>query len=260
MVNHFIANDLGINNNYYMYEKNSKPDINKHMEHGMQFIKFKNTMNTDNEFSFLQNSSSPEYGSIIEALEGHESTQTTTPSDSTPVTAEEESFKILMSEYSTLYMTYTATMLSKDPSDVSRREMEADLNARKNALLDMATIIMNNIRASSSRASSSRASNSRASSMNAENLQNAMNELNEKTVQNINTYDENTISGKIETTKLNMTSMYYHYIVYFFICVILISFTFNIFINQNADVMNAIIVVGALLLVFLISKKYSIYI
>ena len=255
MVNHFIANDLGINNNYYMYEKNSKPDINKHMEHGMQFIKFKNTMNTDNEFSFLQNSSSPEYGSIIEALEGHESTQTTTPSDSTPVTAEEESFKILMSEYSTLYMTYTATMLSKDPSDVSRREMEADLNARKNALLDMATIIMNNIRASSSRAS-----NSRASSMNAENLQNAMNELNEKTVQNINTYDENTISGKIETTKLNMTSMYYHYIVYFFICVILISFTFNIFINQNADVMNAIIVVGALLLVFLISKKYSIYI
>ena len=233
-----------------MYEKNSKPDINKHMEHGMQFIKFKNTMNTDNEFSFLQNSSSPEYGSIIEALEGHESTQTTTPSDSTPVTAEEESFKILMSEYSTLYMTYTATMLSKDPSDVSRREMEADLNARKNALLDMATIIMNNIRASSSR----------ASSMNAENLQNAMNELNEKTVQNINTYDENTISGKIETTKLNMTSMYYHYIVYFFICVILISFTFNIFINQNADVMNAIIVVGALLLVFLISKKYSIYI
>jgi hypothetical protein len=233
-----------------MYEKNSKPDINKHMEHGMQFIKFKNTMNTDNEFSFLQNSSSPEYGSIIEALEGHESTQTTTPSDSTPVTAEEESFKILMSEYSTLYMTYTATMLSKDPSDVSRREMEAELNARKNALLDMATIIMNNIRASSSR----------SSSMNAENLQNAMNELNEKTVQPINTYDENTISGKIETTKLNMTSMYYHYIVYFFICLILISFTFNIFINQNADVMNAIIVVGALLLVFLISKKYSIYI
>jgi hypothetical protein len=250
MVNHFIANDLGIYNNYYMYEKNSKPDINKHMEHGMQFIKFKNTMNTDNEFSFLQNSSSPEYGSIIEALEGHESTQTTTPSDSTPVTAEEESFKILMSEYSTLYMTYTATMLSKDPSDVSRREMEAELNARKNALLDMATIIMNNIRASSSR----------SSSMNAENLQNAMNELNEKTVQPINTYDENTISGKIETTKLNMTSMYYHYIVYFFICIILISFTFNIFINQNADVMNAIIVVGALLLVFLISKKYSIYI
>ena len=250
MVNHFIANDLGIYNNYYMYEKNSKPDINKHMEHGMQFIKFKNTMNTDNEFSFLQNSSSPEYGSIIEALEGHESTQTTTPSDSTPVTAEEESFKILMSEYSTLYMSYIETMLSKDPSDVSRREMEAELNTRKNALLDMATIIMNNIRASSSS----------TSSMNAENLQNAMNELNEKTVQNINTYDENTISGKIETTKLNMTSMYYHYIVYFFICVILISFTFNIFINQNADVMNAIIVVGALLLVFLISKKYSIYI
>ena len=250
MVNHFIANDLGIYNNYYMYEKNSKPDINKHMEHGMQFIKFKNTMNTDNEFSFLQKSSSSEYGSIIEALEGFESTHLTTPSDSTPVTAEEESFKILMSEYSTLYMSYIETMLSKDPSDVSRREMEAELNTRKNALLDMATIIMNNIRASSSS----------TSSINAENLQNAMNELNEKTVQTINTYDENTISGKIETTKLNMTSMYYHYIVYFFICLILISFTFNIFINQNADVMNAIIVVGALLLVFLISKKYSIYI
>ena len=41
MVNHFIANDLGIYNNYYMYEKNSKPDTNKHMEHGLEFINFK---------------------------------------------------------------------------------------------------------------------------------------------------------------------------------------------------------------------------
>ena len=259
MVNHFIANDLGIYNNYYMYEKNSKPDTNKHMEHGLEFINFKNRMNNDNEFSFLQNSSSPEHGSIIEALEGDNSITSSTPNDTTPMTAEEESFKILMSEYSTLYITYIETMLSKDPSDESRINMEADLNTRKNALLDMATNIMNNIKAISSSSSNS-SSNSSTNSMNAENLQNAMNELNEKTIQSINTYDENTISGKIETSKLNMTSMYYHYIVYFFICIMLISFTFNIFINKNADVMNAIIVVGALLIVFLISKKYSIYI
>ena len=73
-----------------------------------------------------------------------------------------------------------------------------------------------------------------------------------------NRYDETTISGAIETTGLNMNSMYYHYIVYFFISITLISFTFNILVNPNANVMNAIIVVGALFLIYFIMRRNAV--
>jgi len=55
-----------------------------------------------------------------------------------------------------------------------------------------------------------------------------------------------------------MNSMYYHYFVYFIITVTLLSFTFNIMVNPNANVMNAMFVVGALLLVFFISRKFGV--
>ena len=67
-----------------------------------------------------------------------------------------------------------------------------------------------------------------------------------------------TINGSIETSALKMTSMYYHYFVYFIIAVTLLAFTFNIMVNPNANVMNAIFVVGALLLVFVISRKFGV--
>jgi hypothetical protein len=67
-----------------------------------------------------------------------------------------------------------------------------------------------------------------------------------------------TIRGKIETSALVMNSMYYHYFVYFIITVTLLSFTFNIMVNPNANVMNAMFVVGALLLVFFISRKFGV--
>jgi hypothetical protein len=64
-----------------------------------------------------------------------------------------------------------------------------------------------------------------------------------------------TISGKIETSDLRMTSMYYHYLVYFLISITLLAFTFNTIFNPEADVMNAIFVVAALLMVYFFTRN-----
>jgi hypothetical protein len=74
---------------------------------------------------------------------------------------------------------------------------------------------------------------------------------------NAGKYDDTTIAGAMENTSLNMTSMYYHFLVYFLISATLIAFTFNIMVNPDANVMNAIVVVGALCTVYIISRHYA---
>jgi hypothetical protein len=66
---------------------------------------------------------------------------------------------------------------------------------------------------------------------------------------------DHTLAGKIEASDLRMTSMYYHYLVYFIIAATLLSFTFNIMINPEANVMNAIVVVGGILLVYFFTRN-----
>jgi hypothetical protein len=242
-----MVDNLGIyNNTYHMYDTNDNYDINKHMEHGVEFIKLKKN-SSNNEHTLLQTSTSSNYGSIIEALEGDDSGTPTTIHENYTISKEEETFKILSSEYSTLYKTYLSTMLKKDVTDLERIKMENALNTKKNILLEISKKLMNNTNSSSS--SVTKKVN------NQKKIINYINELKKTNINKNHKYDDTTVKGKIETTQLNMTSMYYHYIVYFLICVTLISFTFNLIVNENADVMNAMIVVGGLLIIFLISRK-----
>jgi hypothetical protein len=69
-------------------------------------------------------------------------------------------------------------------------------------------------------------------------------------------YDRNSINGAMETTELNMTSMYYHVFVYMAIAITLLAFIFNLMVNPNANVLNAIFVLGALSVVYIISKYF----
>jgi len=68
------------------------------------------------------------------------------------------------------------------------------------------------------------------------------------------TQPNDTLYGKLETTSLSMTSTYYHYIVYFLVCVTIIAMTFNLLFNPNADVMKSVFVVGGILAIYFISK------
>jgi hypothetical protein len=80
-------------------------------------------------------------------------------------------------------------------------------------------------------------------------IQNPLHQMNTQTQTN----DDN-INGKLETTSLSMTATYYHYIVYFLVCVTIIAMTFNLLLNPNADVMKSVFVVGGILAIYFISK------
>ena len=72
-----------------------------------------------------------------------------------------------------------------------------------------------------------------------------------------NKLDKHTVAGKMETSALNMNSMYYHYLVYFFIAVTLIAFIVNMLVNENANTMSATYVICALVFVYVISRYYA---
>jgi hypothetical protein len=78
---------------------------------------------------------------------------------------------------------------------------------------------------------------------------NGLHELNNK-------YDDTTVRGAMETSELNMTSMYYHVFVYLAIAATLIAFVFNLMVNPDASVVNATFVLGALFAVYIISKYF----
>jgi hypothetical protein len=211
------------------------------IDQGIEFKNLSKKNYSENEHHLLQETSSPQWKSIVEDFNGDTINLPHASSDETH-------FNSLISSYASAYNTYTSSLLSKPSSDESRIAVEADLIRQKNLIIAAATQINNsNIHTEilEKQAINSRLINSKLIQLAQEkNKTYAMNE----------NYDENTVSGAIETTSLNMNSMYYHYIVYFIVAITLISFTFNIMINPEANVMNAVFVVGALVLVFLIAR------
>ena len=139
--------------------------------------------------------------------------------------------------------------------DESRKAAEAELIIQKNNILAAVNQIKNDVELNNE---------TRAKLMNAfndtqEDMRFNLNELNEhkkKISEMRENYDLESINGAMETTELNMTSMYYHVFVYMLIAVTLFAYIFNLMVNPNASVLNAMIVLGALTLVYIISRYF----
>lgn len=243
--------NLGIYNNHHMYNENINYDINKHIEQGTQFEKYGKKYQADNQHSLLTNSSSSEWRSIVDTTneenainqprlyEGMQST----PSD------DEYNFNKLVSEYATLYNTYTTTMLRKSKTDAQRMSMEYALISKKTAVMAAADRLQSNV------------NNNKRMLTNPTQLNIVLHELDKhkKLIDNSDDkYNYHTLGGKLETTSLNMTSMYYHYFVYFVISITLLAFTFYTMVNPNANIMNAVYVVVGLLAVYFITRRANI--
>ena len=177
------------------------------------------------------------FGSIKEAMGDIDSIQKSNDDlkSTTLITTYEDEMDQLKTEYSTMYNSFIENQSSL--SDEERSNIEQELLSKKKRL-----------------------------ELLAENIKNEMNTLLKSSELNDTTQtegfqdfyiDQTTTNAKLETTKLRMTSNYYFYLVYFIIAVTLLSFTFNIMVNPNADVMNAIFVVGGIVIIFLISKMMS---
>jgi hypothetical protein len=85
---------------------------------------------------------------------------------------------------------------------------------------------------------------------------NSLNEHKKKLNEMTGKYDLESINGAMETTELNMNSMYYHAFVYMLIALTLFAYIFNLMVNPNASVLNAIFVLGALFMVYIISRYF----
>ena len=237
---------MAINNNYnlgkntyHSYGKYSQKNMNSSIIQGKLFNQYADKYDsvTKNKGGLLSKLTSG-FGSIKEAMEGFVEPIQTSNDDlqrTTLITTYEAEMNKLQTEYSTMYNSFIENQSSL--SDEERSNIEQELLSKKKRL-----------------------------ELLAENIKNEMNTLLKSSELNDTTQtegfqdfyiDQTTTHAKLETTKLRMTSNYYFYLVYFIIAVTLLSFTFNIMVNPNADVMNAIFVVGGIVIIFLISKMMS---
>jgi len=338
MGNDFMGNDLG-------YTINPEYDMNTHIEQGVQFNK--NIIKV-NEHPLLEASSSPEWGSIVEAFNDENSINRQKRITLSPMREKEANFNNRVSQYARNRNEYNSTGMKLVLPDEARIARERLLDEEKNTIIASAKDInsdmkqlreankmkkireinemkqlrkinrmkeiqelkkmkqlqeenelrkireeneikrlrginemkkireitemriireekeMIKLREVNERIKQLRLINNdltNAITNNQMKIKSDITELNQYHADAANfknKIDSNSLAGAVEVTELNMTSMYYHYLVYFILSITLIAFTFNIIVNPDANVMSALFIVVALVVVYLISRYYLI--
>jgi hypothetical protein len=87
---------------------------------------------------------------------------------------------------------------------------------------------------------------------------NDVNEYRENQEEYERNYDNDSVDGALEYSALRMNSNYYHVFVYLLVAATLFGFIFNLMVNPDANVLNAIYVLGALFVVYFISRYYTV--
>jgi len=214
-----INNNLGIYND----ENNDSTEfnLNNHILQGIEFNNYSKLYEISGNVRqhFLENSSSEKWGSIVEAFNGDDSTSKNKQNEVEFSTDNDDNDDELNKELNKFATEYK-TYAS---SDINHLDPEPSVDLMNQKLDDL------------------------KEGFGCKKREGFEDKLKRETIR-----------GKIENSALRMNSMYYHYFVYFIITVTLLSFTFNIMVNPNANVMNAMFVVGALLLVFFISRKFGV--
>lgn len=227
--------------------------IDADTEQGASFLEYKKeyAKANGNNHALLSESSSSDIGSIIEAIDGSDSISGKQSALEKNLSNNQAVFNALLSEYTTAYNIYIKNIKNSNYSNNSVDE--AQLLALNNELLRLAETIVSESR------------QLQTTDIDLKNridkkLQDIIVDINklqgqqQKFVKFNDKYDTDSVDGAIETTSLNMNSIYAHYIVYIFIALTLIVFIFNISINPEADVMKSIILLVALLAVYIISR------
>jgi hypothetical protein len=225
--------------------------INADTEQGSTFLEYKQKYATasGNNHYLLSESSSPNLGSIVEAVDGTDSVSRNKSATQTNLTANQKEFNDLLSKYSLAYNGYILTLTSS--SDNS--ESEAKLQELNNQLITKAQTIVTEMNSLNQMDNTLSESNQDTKSILVQRIKELKEHQDKLNGFNKN-HDSDSIDGKLETSALSMNSIYYHYIVYFFIGLTLIGFIFYISMNPNADIMKAVFLLIALSAVYIISR------
>jgi hypothetical protein len=253
--------------NLGIYDSNDYNTNNSANIQGLSFMDYRKkfTITGSEQHELLTKTSSSTVGSIIEAMNANESIHGYRSEAEKILSADEDAFNALFSQYTTAYNNYVSSKniimqntsngivtCSRDSVDIEL--MEANLQALNEQLLALATKIVSQI----NNLKTTTHSDLRESILSKQDdLMNLIQNLKEQQgkLNNINkNYDVDSIDGAVETTKLNVDAFYLHFIVYFFIGVLLFVFIFNISINPEADTTKATFFIMTLLSVYIISR------
>ena len=252
--------------NLGIYDNNNDNANNSANIQGVSFMDYRTkfTKTGSDEHKLLTKSSSPTVGSIIEAMNGTNSTGGYQSAAEQTLSADEAAFNALLTQYTTAYNSYVSSRnitinnatngTPPSTTDSSNNAIiEANLQALNDQLLALATKIVGEINALKTTNSSLRGSIADKQTILMQRIADL--KAQRDNFDNVNKkYDIDSVDGAIETTTLNVDAYYVHYIVYFFIGVILIVFIFNMSINPEADTTRATFFIMALLSVYIISR------
>ena len=248
----YMVDNLGIYNSHV----NSNYDINKHIEQGVQFKQYGKNIYPANKHIFLQESSSKEWGSVADAYNGDNSVIKRGVIEGMTMSEDQVQFNNLVSQYANDYKIYVSTFLNQPKTanyDENRQAAEDALLIQKNNIISLSNQL--NIDAEESMNSLVNLSDM---------YNNAQTEMQLKS-NDINNYRDNqkeydnvSVDGALEYTALQMNSNYYHVFVYLLVAATLLGFIFNLMMNPEANVLYAIYVLGALFVVYFISRYYTI--
>jgi hypothetical protein len=216
---------------------------------------------TGNNLPYLTLTSSPNWTSIIEALNGDNSLGQMNAVIKKKISEYEAEYNQILSAYSVQYKIFSNSILNVSAtqpltaSDIQKNAIiVADLRTKNARLLTLARLIVTDI----NKLETSDKTNQLSLNQQRIELINSMNKLeSEKQEMYTKKYDEDSLTGSIETSELNHRSKYIHYLVLFIIAVTILSFLFYISVNPNANVMNAVYVVGTLIILYIALIKFN---
>ena len=232
-------------------------DAEKHIDQGIEFLNY-SRKNNSTQNDLLQESSAPEWSSIVEAMGSRGSTSSQTNYLRYEINTLEKTFHIKITEYSILTKSYIELLRKKPLSSADKAtilEKREILKSKYNEIKEIATKIKDDI--------DSLSTNGKDMNKNISDLQIRLHkqmynlDLTKRKIDNVQNIDNNSLDGSVETTTLNVTSIYYFYVVWIILAITVLGFTVNAIINPNASIINAAIVVGSLGGVYLIAKWYG---
>ena len=249
----------GILTNLGIYGNN---DCSKHhIAQGITFAKYGKEYETvkGNNHPYLQFTSSPSLSSITEAFTSITQTQT-------DLLKNEDIFNQKLNNYSTAYKLYNTFLLNiqgpLSADDLKKNtQMKADLLIKNADLMNIGKLIiadMNELQGQG-QGQGQDSSLRQVFDTNKSDLNDSLDKLliERNKFNTMTIYDQDTIDGSLETTALNTNSIFYHYLVLIIVSITLLSFTFNLLVNPEADVLKALYVIGALIAVYIISTYIS---
>jgi len=246
----YDTNDL--NNNNYSLPNDS------HMHQGALFVDDtnKSITNMSKIHNVLLDTFSLNIKSFIDSINEANSIHSHNEYSVNNISEKEIQFKKLLTEYSSLYKLFNESLMNQEklsPLDLEEHHLnQIKLDNLNEELIRLAQEIIDNMDFISNQDQKI----NKQIHLEQKKLHEYMVKLKIEKQKLKKTHIQNidTLNGVVENTSLVYTSRYYFYIVWVIVAITVIGLTMNVIFNPEANTINAVIVIGALALVYIVAN------